>query len=501
VAEFDGRWVVAVGGERGAVQVREIDTGEVIAEFGPSMPVRAVALAQAEDRLYLAIAHKDGIAHPQGEVGRIAVLDAVSGQPRHPGILVYGEINDVALVPMGGNLVVAAAATDLAGTWDALSGAPMSSVRHDGQRVSSVALATIGGRRLLATGGHDRTARIWDADHGQSMGPPLPHPAPVERVAFGEVDGRTMLVTGGLDGSARLWDPLRASGARVAVEGWFASLAMDSDVIVAGSEDGSVRLWELASGNAYRLALGPAPDQPTYRGGVNVRLAGAYPRFLLEQRPNRVAIWDLSTPWAPVLVEQSEIGGMRSVDVHAAGDVPLLATLDDADQVMVRDLVAGRIFFVTPIPGANSIRFIDAPDHPLLAVGVGLPVAVDRTLHLPEIESGQHVGDPVLQPWPLHAAVGSLDSALILAAPAADSLRLSDLRTAALTIPPVEMPYITAGVAWGRVGDRDVVVTAHAATVRVWNPRTGRKITELPFGTNIGAMSVLQTEDDDFGWP
>jgi hypothetical protein len=31
------------------------------------------------------------------------------------------------------------------------------------------------------------------------------------------------------------------------------------------------------------------------------------------------------------------------------------------------------------------------------------------------------------------------------------------------------------------------VVTAHFATVRVWNPRTGRKITELRLGTRIDA--------------
>jgi hypothetical protein len=56
------------------------------------------------------------------------------------------------------------------------------------------------------------------------------------------------------------------------------------------------------------------------------------------------------------------------------------------------------------------------------------------------------------------------------------------------------MPSTANGIAWGRVGDRDVVVTAHFATVRVWNPRTGRKITELRFGTHIGAMSVQQTD-------
>jgi propane 2-monooxygenase small subunit len=95
---------------------------------------------------------------------------------------------------------------------------------------------------------------------------------------------------------------------------------------------------------------------------------------------------------------------------------------------------------------------------------------------------------------PHKAAVGRLDGTDILAVVDADGLRLYDLPTGELTIPPVEMSSTANGIAWGRVGDRDVVVTAHSATVRVWNPRTGRKITELPFGTRIGAMSVQPTD-------
>ena len=93
-----------------------------------------------------------------------------------------------------------------------------------------------------------------------------------------------------------------------------------------------------------------------------------------------------------------------------------------------------------------------------------------------------------------HAAVGYLDGADVLAALDANGLWLYDLRTGKPTIPPVEMSSTANGIAWGRVGNRDVVVTAHFATVRVWNPRTGRKITELRFGTRIGAMSVQQID-------
>lgn len=385
---------------------------------------------------------------------------------------------------------------DMAGIWDALSGAPMFlPVRHNGW-VSSVALATIGGQHLLATGSHDQTARLWDALNGDPAGPPLPHPAPVRSVAFGEVDGRTMLVTGCHDGNTRLWDPLRASGARVAVEGWFASVAMDAGVVVAAREDGPVRLWDIASGISYPSFLGEAAygsgylrDPPPPPPGVKVRLGGTHPRLLLARDHDRVAIWDVSDPRQPNFLQQTETGAVRDADLHVARGVPLLASLDYADEVSVVNLLAGTRMLQRHMDGADSLRFIDAPDRPLLGVAAG------GRLHLLDVESWRRVCDPLPVSLPPHAAVGSLDGANVLAALDADGLRLYDLRTGELTIQPVEMSSTASGVAWGRVGDRDMVVTGHFATVRVWNPRTGRKITELRFGTRIGAMSVQPTDD------
>jgi WD40 repeat protein len=487
VGEIENRWVVAVGGASGLVRVRWIDSGALIHEFSGDMPIRAVALAKAENgRLHLAIGYGDM------REGRIAVHDAVSGEPRHPGIPVSGEISDLALALMGSQLVAAAATENRAATWDALSGAPVSPPVMSFEAVSSVALATIGWRQLLATGSSDRTARLWDALSGQPVETPLAHPAPVQSVAFGEVDGRTMLVTGCLDGNTRLWDPLRASAARVAVEGWFASVTMDSEVVVAGGEHGRVHLWDIASGASHSLL----PAEAGYEPDAKVRLGGTHLRLLLVQYHDRVAIWDLTNPLQPGFRGQTEVGTMRGVDLHVAQGVPLLATLDNADEVAIIDLLTGTTRFRRRIPGALSLRFIDAPNHPLLGVGARAGIAArGGRLHLLDIESGELVGDPLPVALPPHAAVGRLDGVGVLAALDTDGLRFYDLRTGELTIPPVGISSTASGVAWGQVGDRDVVVTAHFATVRVWNPRTGRKITELRFGTRIGAMTVWQTDD------
>ena len=45
------------------------------------------------------------------------------------------------------------------------------------------------------------------------------------------------------------------------------------------------------------------------------------------------------------------------------------------------------------------------------------------------------------------------------------------------------------------LGSRDVVLTGHHSTVRVWNPFTGRKLTQLAVGTPIDSVDVQSTED------
>ena len=484
VGAIDDRWVVAVGGMSGIVQVRWIDSGELVHEFPHDMPVRALALANAENgQLHLAIGYSD-----QWE-GRIAVYDAVSGAPHHPGIMVPSMIDDVALALMENKLVVAAALSSWAATWDALSGFPISPSIESSEALSTVALATIGWRHLLATGSSDRTARLWDAFNGQPAQPPLQHPAWVKSLAFGEVDGRTMLVTGCLDGNTRLWDPLRASAARVDVDGWFASLAMDPDVVVAAGERGQVRLWDIASGASYS----PLPTGAEYETAGNVRLGGTDQRLLLLQHHDRIAIWNLTNPSQP---RQTQIPPGRSADLHVDRGVPLLATLDDADEVAIVDPLTAATLSRQHIPGASSLRFIDAPDRPLLAVGARAGIAESGgKLHLLDVRSGDQVGDLLPMALPPHAVVGRLDGIDVLTALDERGLRFYDLKTGEITMPPVEISSTASGIAWGQVGDRDVVLTAHFATVRVWNPRTGRKITELRFGTRIGGMSVLQLDD------
>ncbi len=100
--------------------------------------------------------------------------------------------------------------------WDPATGAPVGDpLRGHTSKVCSVAFgADTEHRRLLASGGYDKTVRLWDPTSPAPVGDPLRHTDWVCAVAFG-VDGRGrwLLASASEDGTVRLWDP--ATGAAI----------------------------------------------------------------------------------------------------------------------------------------------------------------------------------------------------------------------------------------------------------------------------------------------
>ncbi|SIT58650.1 hypothetical protein BQ8794_50752 [Mesorhizobium prunaredense] len=485
VGELDGAWVFAAGGTSGVLHVRSLDSGHQVHMVQGHAPVRDAALATAADgRLYVAIGYGNG---------QIQVYDLTSGTPLAHEVSLGREINAVTLGRAEGRLLLAAGSADgTARVWDALSGRPVSEPFLHGDEVRSVALTTTGHSQLLATGSSDRTARVWYPHGSSPIGAPFPHPAPVENVAFAEVEGRMMLATGCLDGNTRLWDPVRPSAARVAVEGWLPSVGLDAGIVVAGVEGGSVRLWDRASGNPYHTFTVEPGDEQLYKTrrapGVQVRLGSVEGRRTLTTLyRGRVAIWDLPDLHAPVLRGETTASQGHIVDV--IGDRALVASADSSGTVHVVDLIDDAVMVHTHLRGATRLGLVPSPGRALLAV------EGERGVHLLDAETGEPLYDPLPGTLPRHASVCHLDGAEVLAALDPGGLRLYDLRSGELTLPPLEMSNTANGIAWVRVGDRELLVTAHFATVRVWNPRTGRKVSEVPFGTEIAAMAVHEATD------
>jgi hypothetical protein len=151
--------------------------------------------------------------------------------------------------------------------------------------------------------------------------------------------------------------------------------------------------------------------------------------------------------------------------------------------------VADQVLFETPLDDPWSLTFFKAQGRALLAA------LMEDHVHLLDPSSGRPWRYP-RQPWqPWHAAA-TIRDVEILAILDGDGVRIHALATGEPTLPPIEIPGTPNGIAFGRLGDRDLLLTAHFATIRVWNPRTGRKVAELPFGTKISGMSVHQAADD-----
>jgi WD40 repeat protein len=491
IGELAGDVVVAAGGQSGEVHVHRLPDRGLIRVLPGDAAVRDIALETGPDgALHIAVGYGDGwiVVHDVGS--------DVAGR-RFP---LGPEINAVALAvdrDLGRLLLAGGSADGQARIWDVHSGQPVTDpLPHSDGEVRSVAMAT-GQQRLLATGTHGRGAHVWSVDDGVPAGPPLWHPAPVESVAFGEIDGRLMLATACLDGNTRLWDPVRPSAPRAPVEAWCASVAVDAEVVAAGLEGGSVRLWDRVTGAPYPAFWVEPGDEPAVKAmrapEVRVRLGdGPAGRILTTQFQGRITAWDIQDLRLPVPLDGAPAGRLEPVDV--VDGHPLLARVDDSGAVSVVDLVEDAVRGHPLRQVADRVAFVPV-SNPLPAT-VLLALQTSIGLRLVDPWTGVDAFRPLAIPIPEHAAVARLDGTDVLAALDSDRLRLFDLHTGTPAGPEIATSTYARGVAWAWIDDRELLVTAHFATVRIWNPRLGRLVFEVPFGTEIAGMAVHQAALD-----
>jgi WD40 repeat protein len=256
-------------------------------------------------------------------------------------VALQGSAYGTAAFSPDGRQVLSASGKDMAGLWDAASGALIrvfkghtASVRHasfspDGTRVATASLDhsarvwdTATGNQLqmlpghagkltdiefsppdgkrLVTASEDQTARIWDAETGKLLVGLQGHTSQVMTAAFSP-DG-TRVVTASLDSEAQIWDA--ATGEAIAsftygagVPLYSAAFSPDGKQVLTSSTANEPRLWDVASGRSITLE---------HHGAADAAFSTDGKRIVTSSYDGSVRVWDVATGRAIAVIQTQD---------------------------------------------------------------------------------------------------------------------------------------------------------------------------------------------------
>jgi WD40 repeat protein len=341
---------------------------------------RPSAILVADERYSSACFSRDGrlVVGTTGDTARI--FDAATGQPLGKPIVHDNPIYRMKASPDGTKLVTAAW-NGSARVWELPTGNPHTPLLQHGGRLWAVAFSP--DSRLVATGSDDGTARVWDSDNGAPKSPALRHNGEVLDVAFRK-DSR-MLLTAGTDGTARLWwmedgrpawpEPIRHKGIV-----WTAEFDPEGRRILTASADKSAMVWDAES---RRPLIRPLRHQ---RGVSGARFS-ADGRWVLTWSEDRTArVWDSRT-----------------------GE-PVSQPMRHRDRVTVAAF---------------------SPDGARVLTG-----SMDKLVRLWDSASGYPLTEPLENGGPITCVEFSPDGRRFLSFAEKDALRVSDVVTPPVPVPP-----------------------------------------------------------------
>jgi WD40 repeat protein len=223
----------------GAIQVRNLMTGEQRNVTGPGPAASALALST------------DGQSLAAAYPNRIVLISAVTGKLIRS---IDSRITNVSHITFSvdGRTVAAADENGAIETWDLGSGQAFPAIASAGK---TTALRFAPGGRLLASAGEDGSVNLWDLRTGVLSSHLQKHSGAVNAIAFSS-DGNLM-ATGGDDRTVIIWEIAKGK-ARRTLKGHdltVTSLAFspDGSMLASGGGNASVVLWNVSTGQLNRV--------------------------------------------------------------------------------------------------------------------------------------------------------------------------------------------------------------------------------------------------------
>jgi WD40 repeat protein/serine/threonine protein kinase len=371
--------------------------------------------------------------------------------------------------------------------------------------VASVAFSQDGTR--IATGGHDRTAKVWDARTGKSLLDLKGHMAPVTTVAFSP-DG-TRVVTGSWDHTAKVWD---AQSGKLLLDltghtGLVTRVAFSPDGtrIATAGFDQAVRLWDARTGKpllglkepAQMMCVAFSPDGAHFVGGgyVKTKLWDARTGVLQREWPGHAGgtyavafspdgarvvtggsdltarVWDARTG-TETFTLKGHTAAVRSVSFSPDGARIVTGSSDTTARVW--DARTGNLLRELKGHTGQVASVAFSPDGTLIVTGGGDRTAKvwDAATGVPQPELKGHTG------W-VYSAAFSPDGTRVVTGCSNRTARVWDARTGNLLRELKGLTNPVLGVAFSPDGRR-VVTAGQDRMVRVWDAGTGAPEFDLP---------------------